>query len=354
MSLSIYDSLLTLITLTSWYLTLRKIYAIMEWEKPTDARNLSTHCSQYAIPKDEFSNLEMETSGNAFVICSAQYRKQRVILKRWHGAVVPNPSRVQFTKRLVRELDRWCTLEHPNISQPIGIALHISNLPALVVPAYRTVNQFLVEHPETDVLNLMHGVANALSYLHAQDPPIVHSDLKGSTVFISPSGAPLLCDIGIAAIPQPPDWGFHGVDDARWLAPELMDTALRPETHEGCMMDLMRTPDARLPTTMESDVFAFGMLSYEMHTRARPFATTPFAASVIVRIVSGQRPPRPDAEVSPQMTDALWDVIRFCWAQDWRARPQISAVDAWLGVLVRMRAVESLGNLGGGECCSSG
>ncbi|KAJ6450358.1 kinase-like domain-containing protein [Mycena sanguinolenta] len=308
----------------------------MEWEKPTDARNLSAHCSKYAISKDEFSNLEMETSGNAFVICSAQYRKQRVVLKRWHGAVVPNPSRVQFTKRLVRDLDRWRALEHPNISQPIGVALHISNLPALVVPSYRTVNQFLVEHPETDVLNLMHGVANALSYLHAQDPPIVHSDLKGSTVFISPSGAPLLSDIGIAAIPQPPDWGFHGVDDARWLAPELMDTAMRPDTH--CMMDLIRTPDARLPTTMESDVFAFGMLSYEarvspylvspricsslpqLHTRARPFATTPFAASVIVRIVSGQRPLRPDAQVSPQMTEALWDMIRFCWAQDWRAR----------------------------------
>ncbi|KAJ7258391.1 kinase-like domain-containing protein [Mycena haematopus] len=346
MSLSIYDSLLTLITLTSWYLTLRKIYSIMEWEKPTDARNLSEHCSKYVIPKDEFSGLELETSGNAFVISSAQYRKQRVVLKRWHGAVVSHPSRVQFTKRLVRDLDRWRTLEHPNISPPIGVTLHISNLPALVVPSYRTVNQFLVENPETDVLNLMHGVANALSFLHAQDPPIVHSDIKGSTIYISPSGTPLLSDIGIAAIPQPPDWGFHGVDDARWLAPELMDTSLRPETHS--TMDLFRTPDATLPTTTESDVFAFGMLSYEMHTRARPFATISFAASVIVRIVAGHRPPRPDAELSPQLTDALWDVIRFCWAQDWRARPKMEAVHAWLGVLVRMRAVEGLRDLGGG------
>jgi hypothetical protein len=32
----IYNSLLTLITFTSWYLTFRKMRAIMDWEKPTD------------------------------------------------------------------------------------------------------------------------------------------------------------------------------------------------------------------------------------------------------------------------------------------------------------------------------
>ncbi|KAF8217465.1 kinase-like domain-containing protein [Mycena galopus ATCC 62051] len=313
----------------------------MDWEKPTDAQNLASHCSTYVIPKDEFSGLVMETSGNAFVVSSADYRGRRVVLKRWHGAVVPHQSRVQFTKRLIRDLDRWCALEHPNISPPIGVALHISNLPALVVSSYPTVNEVLAAKPDTDVLHLMRGVAGALSFLHAQKPPIVHGDLKGSTIFISPSGAPLISDVGIASIPQPPDWGFHGVDDARWLAPELMDTALRPDPH--CTETLMRTPDATLPTTTESDVFAFGMLSYEMHTRARPFASTVFAASVIVRIVAGVRPSRPEATVSPQLTDALWDVIRFCWAQDWRERPQINAIDAWLGVILRLRAADDLG-----------
>lgn len=84
-----------------------------------------------------------------------------------------------------------------------------------------------------------------------------------SSIFISSAGTALLTDIGIAAIPQPPDWGFHGIDGARWLAPELMDTALRP-TPAPDAVNAMRTPDVKLPMTLESDVYAFGMLSYEV------------------------------------------------------------------------------------------
>ncbi|KAF7348729.1 Protein kinase domain-containing protein [Mycena venus] len=334
MSPSIYDYFLTLITLTSWYLTLRKIYA-MNWEKPTDARNLADHCSKYVIPKEEILGLEIENSGNAFVISGADYRGQRVVLKRWHGAVVPHQSRVQFTKRLIRDLDRWRALDHPNIAPVIGVALHISNLPALVVQSNRTVNQVLAEHPDTDVFHLMQGVAAGLSFLHKQNPPIIHGDLKGSSVFPSHNH---------------PDWGFHGVDDARWLAPELMDTALRPELLLGTNGDagmLQRTPDATLPLSTESDVYSFGMLCYEMYTRARPFASTLWAAAVIVRVVEGKRPPRPSAELSPQLTDTLWELIQFCWAQDYRERPRMDAVVAWLMVLARLRGVE-------GSCCGGG
>lgn len=334
-----YDTLLTFITLISWYFTLRKLYA-MHWEKTCDARNLAEHCSKYAIPERELTKTELENSGNVFIVSSAEYRGRRVILKRWHGSVVPHQTRILFTKRLIRDLDRWRALEHPNIAPVLGVALHISNLPALVVPLNRTVNQVLAANPETDVSYLMQGVASGLSYLHAQNPPIIHGDLKGSTVFVSSaSGAALLTDIGVAAIPQPPDWGFHGVDDARWMAPELMDTTLRPESSAA---DSMGTPDATVPMTAESDVYSFGMLSYEMHTRARPFASTTWTASIVVHIVEGKRPPRPSAEQSPQLTDAVWQLIQLCWAQDYRKRPHIDAVVAWLGLLSRTLAVEGV------------
>jgi hypothetical protein len=58
-------------------------------------------------------------------------------------------------QRLIRDLDRWRTLEHPNIAPVLGVALHISNLPALVVPLNRTVNQVLAANPEIDVSYLV-------------------------------------------------------------------------------------------------------------------------------------------------------------------------------------------------------
>ncbi|KAJ7664262.1 kinase-like domain-containing protein [Mycena rosella] len=335
---SMYESLLISIIFVSWAYTLRTLY-VMNWERPSDARNLAEHCSKYVLNRGEFSNEETLTSGNAHVVSRGEYRGRTVILKRWHGATVPHESRVLFAKRLVRDLDQWRALDHPNIGPILGVALHISNLPALVVPYYRTVSAVLAGNPETDVLNLMRGVAAGLSYLHAQKPPITHGDLKGSTVFVSPAGTALLSDIGISAIPQPPDWGFHGVDDARWQAPEIMDPKLRPGV-DGGEETFERTPDGGFPATRESDVYSFGMLAYEMHARAWPFASAVWAGSVVIRVVTGARPPRPPLAQSPQLTDALWELIQLCWAQDWRRRPHIDLVVASLGVISRVRALE--------------
>ncbi|KAJ7446574.1 kinase-like domain-containing protein [Mycena latifolia] len=334
----LYDALLISIILASWGYTIRTVYT-MTWEKPCDARNLAEHCSKYVLNEDEISDVEVATSGNALVVSRAQYRGQVVVLKRWHGADVEHESRVLFAKRLTRDLDRWRALDHPNIGPVVGVSLESSNLPALVVPSYRTVANFLAENPRTDVLNLMNGVAAGLSYLHSQTPPIIHGDLKGSTVFVSPSGTTLLSDIGIAAIPQPPDWGFHGLDDARWFAPEIMDPALRP-MHGS----LARTPDDALPVTRESDVYAFGMLAYEMHTRALPFAEHTWAARVVVKVVGGTRPARPPPAQSPQLDDTLWSLVQLCWAHDWRRRPDIDTVLGTLAVMARMRALEGAFN----------
>ncbi|KAJ7034625.1 kinase-like domain-containing protein [Mycena alexandri] len=278
--------------------------------------------------------MEPENAGNIFVVSSAHYRSRRVVVKRWHGAVVPHEQRVQLTKRLIRDLDRWRTLDHPNIAPVLGVALHVANLPALVVPELRTVNQVLKEDPNTDVTELMRGVAAGLAYLHAQTPPITLGDLKGSSVYLSPTGTPLLSDIGVAAIPQPPNWSYSDVEDARWRAPEVADPRLRPAQGKS-EWSTHGTPDATSPIAPESDVYAFGMLAYEMHTRSRPFHNTGFSAAVIMLVAEGHRPTRPSEEQSPQLTDELWDVIQLCWKQDWRERPTMPVVLGLLETLIR-------------------
>ncbi|KAJ7025964.1 kinase-like domain-containing protein [Mycena alexandri] len=341
MAFELYDFFLTSIILLSWYFTLWNLYAMI-YEQPCNAENLMKHCSQYAIPKADILNVETQNSGNALIVSSAEYLGQLVVVKQWVGGVgIPHVSRVLFTKRLIRDLDRWRALEHPNIAPILGVALHLSNFPALVVPFHRTARDLLTESPDADVLNLLQGVVAGLSYLHGQNPPITHGDLKGSTVFVSPAGRALLSDIGIPAIPQPPDWGFHGVDDARWLAPEIMDPALRPSV-AGSGENSARTPNSHLPVTPESDIYSFGMLAYEMYTRARPFASTAWAAAVVVRVVTGKRPRRPSKDQSPQLSSEMWDLIQLCWAQNYRDRPHIHVLVAWLEVFTGMRAVECI------------
>ncbi|KAJ7828118.1 kinase-like domain-containing protein [Mycena olivaceomarginata] len=171
----------------------------------------------------------------------------------------------------------------------------------------------------TDVPMQMNGVAAGLGHLHAQTPPIAHGDLKSSTIFVSPTGTAILSDIGIASIPQPPEWDFKTGDDARWLAPEVLYPSLRPEVEDGEGFQASKI------VTCESNVYAFAMASYEMFTRDLPFASTP-PRSVMIAIIQGARPPRPSTEQSPQLTDCLWALIQECWAQKYQDRPKIRVI----------------------------
>ncbi|KAJ7056628.1 kinase-like domain-containing protein [Mycena amicta] len=347
--MSLCDTLLVSIILLSWYCTLRILLA-MTWETPCDARNLAAHCSKYVLEEEDFADMELLASGNAHVVSISSLRghKGKVVIKRWHGAWVSNRERRLFTERLVNDIDRWRTLEqHPNILPVLGVALHVSNLPALVVPFYPTAKQVLENDADgkVDVLPLLQDVASGLSFLHSRSPPIAHGDLKCSTILLRPCTDPtnhktkytaLLSDIGIASIPQPPDWTFQGVDDARWLAPEVMDPSLRPVSSIRKICNDL-DPTASLSVTTESDVYSFGMLTYEMHTRTRPFSTTTWSAAVVVSVVRGVRPA--SAEM---ISEGICMLVESCWKQDWRERPNIDTVVAWLRVISKTRGLVDL------------
>ncbi|KAJ7745570.1 kinase-like domain-containing protein [Mycena maculata] len=270
----------------------------------------------------------------------AKWREHTTVaVKRWHAAVVENESRVLFVKvRLVRDLERWRSLKHSNIAPVHGVVLHVANLPALVLPWNRTVSEVLKMEPSTIVLPLvcltsvhkhatyfaknkqLQGVAAGLSYLHAQTPAIPHGDLKCSTVFVTSAGEALLSDIGIASIPRPPNWDFNYLSDARWLAPEVINPSLCSEVSAPSSIS-----SGQLPVTRESDVYSFGMLSYEMYTRTRPFGGVS-STNVVIYVAGGIRPQRPNSLDSPQLRDEMWELIQHCWAHDFAKRPKMADV----------------------------
>ena len=63
-------------------------------------------------------------------------------------------------------------------------------------------------------------------------------------------------------------------------------------------------------------------VSSQVFTVAVPFSNNTPAAATLA-IMAGERPPRP---AHPQFIDRLWRLMKRCWNQDPRLRPEVSEV----------------------------
>ena len=53
---------------------------------------------------------------------------------------------------------------------------------------------------EAQLIRWIEQVCEALSYLHAQNPPVIHRDIKPKNIIITPHGQAILVDFGIAKV----------------------------------------------------------------------------------------------------------------------------------------------------------
>ena len=145
--------------------------------------------------------------------------------------------------------------------------------------------------PESSVLLLMAGVAEALQAIHAAG--LVHRDLKPSNVLLAADG-PRVIDFGIARAVQAPmltRTGFR-VGSPQFMAPEQIQGG---------------------PVTAAADVFALGALAACAATGRPPFGEGDEAALLYRVLHAG-----PDLSGCP---GPLLGLIQWCLAKDPAARP---------------------------------
>lgn len=138
---------------------------------------------------------------------------------------------------------------------------------------------------------------------HAHERGIVHRDLKPANILITDEGQPLILDFNLAGIREPlsEQKAFFG-GTLPYMAPELLQACLerRPLVHP------------------RGDVYALGVILYEMVTRRRPFPVPNGSFWSVVELMLADRsapPPSPRA-VNPDVSPGLDAIIRKCLQPD--------------------------------------
>lgn len=179
-----------------------------------------------------------------------------------HDRSLPPEMLRQAREQFLREATVLARLDHPNLPKVSDYFL-INNRDYLVmdyVPGkdLRTLMQeALHTHtflPESEVLSWANQLADALSYLHRQTPPILHRDIKPGNLKLTPSGLLKLVDFGLVKI--------LASEDVTLTVLQGRGTALYTplEQYGG---DAGHT-DAR------SDIYSFGATLYHLLTNTPP------------------------------------------------------------------------------------
>ncbi|KAL5521668.1 hypothetical protein ACEPAF_2416 [Sanghuangporus sanghuang] len=211
-----------------------------------------------------------------------------------------------FQKKLTKELYIWSKLNNRRILPLDGFFLEDNNYPSLVSRWMEngTVLKYLEAHPEADLLRLVTGIAEGITYLHLNC--IVHSDIKPDNVLISESGGPLLCDFGVSRmVVASRSFNFSS---------SLTGGGLRG-TLRFMSKELLRATDLSPATySTASDVWAFGMTVLSILTRKVPYHYISNDVQVITAISKGLLPTTPpDIHVWPIKNQILWKMCTFCW-----------------------------------------
>jgi serine/threonine protein kinase len=164
----------------------------------------------------------------------------------------------------------------------------------------------------TDCVCLALDIAHGVKYLHGEQ--VIHRDLKGYNILISPSLRAYIADFGLATFTDSGSAttlvGGAIMGTPKWLAPELIP-------HE----------EVKRHHTYASDIYAFALVCYEMFSGKVPFEDVEIYDLKLL-LHRGDRPSLPADQLSRRrgLSAKMEDIIRDCWAQDPAKRPSAHEV----------------------------
>jgi serine/threonine-protein kinase len=179
-----------------------------------------------------------------------------------YDRALPPDSLQQTREQFEREATVLARLDHPNLPKVSDFFSEVDrdylvmdfvpgkDLRTMMVEARR--DEKFIE--EWVVLSWANQLADALNYMHRQNPPILHRDIKPSNLKLTPSGLVKLVDFGLV----------------KFLAPEDMTITILQGRGTALYTPLEQYGGDTGHTDVRSDIYAFSATLYHLLTNKAP------------------------------------------------------------------------------------
>jgi non-specific serine/threonine protein kinase/serine/threonine-protein kinase len=189
----------------------------------------------------------------------------------------------EIVSRFRYERQILASLNHPNIARLLDGGATEAGLPYFVMEYVEGAP--LIEYSDhrkldtTGRLKLFLQVCAAIQ--HAHNNLVIHRDIKPSNILITGNGEVKLLDFGIAKLLNTEEAGLSSLLGRRPMTPEYAS----PEQARGQNL------------TTASDVYALGVVLYELLTGHRPYRLPSRAPEEVARVICEQEPEKPSSVI---------------------------------------------------------
>jgi serine/threonine protein kinase len=257
---------------------------------------------QLIVTHEEVTLCREIARGESATVYVGKWREREVAVKVFHLRVFSSAELESYR----REISVLSNLSHPSI---LSLCAFTDTSPFYVLTDFLpngSLFKFLRAQPEnlsaTARSVIAYDVARGIEFLHSRG--VIHRDVKSLNVLLDANLRAKIADFGAVRL-HLEGVKTRAIGTVHWMAPEL----------------LMSSPDY----DFKVDIYSFGLVLWELLTGELLFPNMK-PPEIIALVMNGQRPPIPD-DAPP----ALVALIKSCWDQDSRSRPQMTRVVTLLG-----------------------